>query len=82
MAATGYKDVADHAAAHRMFVDQLAAEKKIVLAGGSLSLDLVKFLKDWLASHIMVSDKAYAKALRQSKQPPVEADRFFERLKY
>ena len=81
MAATGYQDLAGHAAAHGLFVDRLAAEKKVVLAGGQLSLDLVKFLKDWLASHIRVSDKAYAEALRQSNQPPVEADRFFQRLR-
>lgn len=78
MRATGYADLAEHKKAHKAFVDRLAAEKKLVLAGGSLSLDLLKFLKDWLANHILVSDKAYAEAHRANSQSLL--GRFFKRL--
>ena len=80
MAATGYQDLEEHKLAHRIFVDKLAAEKKIVLAGGNLSLDLLKFLKDWLADHILVSDKAYSLALRLGAKPQTELGRYFKKL--
>jgi hemerythrin len=80
MKSIDYADLAEHNKAHRMFVDRLAAEKKVVLAGGSLSLDLLKFLKDWLANHILVSDQAYARAVRERNEPQTALGRFFKRL--
>ncbi|HTY98633.1 MAG TPA: bacteriohemerythrin, partial [Rhodocyclaceae bacterium] len=80
MRAVDYADRDGHKKSHQEFIDRLASEKKVVLAGGSLSLDLLKFLKDWLANHILVSDKAYSRALRQRNEPQTAFGRFFKRL--
>ncbi len=80
MRATNYADFEEHKKAHKAFVDRLAQEKRNVLAGGSLSLDLLKVLKDWLADHILVTDKAYAKAHQQKQGAQTTLGRFFKRL--
>lgn len=76
MRAIEYPDFAEHKKAHKAFVDRLATEKRVVLAGGNLSLDLVKFLRDWLANHILVTDKAYAR----TSKPKGRLASFFSKL--
>jgi hemerythrin len=80
MRATGYPDFDAHRKAHVAFIRRLAEEKNAVLAGNTLSLDLLRFLKDWLVSHIKVVDRAYADIYETSKQPKSFLGRFFQRF--
>ena len=61
---TGYTGFSAHKAAHLGFSERVAAERTRVLAGQPIGLDLVHFLNDWLAEHILVSDRAYVQALQ------------------
>ena len=67
MRVTRYPDFDAHKKEHQNFVARIAAEKKRAQLIGSLSLDLVHFLRDWLIDHILVSDKAYADFTQQTK---------------
>lgn len=80
MRANGYEDFTRHKKAHDEFVARIAAEKKHIQEGAPLTLDLLKFLKEWLVQHILVSDKAYAAAFAQQKQPESALGRFFKRF--
>lgn len=63
----GYPDLAEHRREHQVFVDWLKAVQSAYGLGGAASLlindSVVAFLKNWLVSHILVSDKAYAATL-------------------
>jgi hemerythrin len=58
---TGYPDAATHIQQHRALVKQVADLQARLKAGDTslLSLDLMKFLKEWLTRHIMDEDKRY-----------------------
>ncbi len=57
----GYPDSAKHKAVHKDLVAKVLAFQKEFNAGNAtISTDLMKFLKDWLITHIMGSDKLYS----------------------
>jgi hemerythrin-like metal-binding protein len=56
-----------HRRQHRLFLDQVAAFRAQIEAGGAaVAHDMARFLGSWLVNHIMVSDKAYAAYKRGS----------------
>ncbi len=71
----------EHRKAHKIFVDRLARERLKVVAGSHLSLDLLRFLKDWLINHILVLDKEYATAYRQGNKPASALVNIFKRFR-
>lgn len=81
MRVTNYPDFPAHKREHQAFVSRVVDEKRRAIQAGGLSLDLMHFLRDWLADHILVSDKAYADFTQKSK--PREGSllgRLFRRL--
>lgn len=60
MHAAGYPGLAAHCRAHQSFVRRVAGERQRVCRDGYVTLDLVRFLQDWLIQHIAVQDKHYA----------------------
>ena len=81
MRVTGYPAFEAHKREHQAFVARIAEERQRAATTGSLSLDLMHFLRDWLIDHIVVSDKAYAEFTRTNKacEPSLLA-RFFTRF--
>ncbi|MDP2794935.1 MAG: bacteriohemerythrin [Sulfurisoma sp.] len=75
-----YPGFAEHKKAHEAFVGRLGEEKKSILAGKHFSLEMLRFLKDWLINHIMVMDRAYAEVHAASKQPKSMFSRLFQRF--
>lgn len=65
----GYPELAEHRREHQVFVDWLKAVQSAYGLGGAASFlindSVVAFLKNWLVSHILVSDRAYAETLAQ-----------------
>ncbi len=81
MRVTDYPDFVAHKREHQEFVSRVAEEKKRAIQVGSLSLDLMHFLRDWLVGHILVSDKAYANFTQKKKSRESSLlGRFFRRL--
>lgn len=81
MRVANYPFFAEHKKEHQHFIARVAEEKRRAIETGTLSLDLMHFLRDWLIEHILVSDKKYADYL--SKGPQKEKSllgRFFSRL--
>lgn len=76
MRAAGYPGMDEHCRAHRNFIERIAAEKQQIGKSGYVSLDLVRFLQDWLLRHIAVQDKHYATHVLQGG----ERLSFFTRL--
>ena len=61
-----YKDYAAHKAEHDALTKQVLQFQADFQAGRAMmSVQLLHFLKNWLANHINGSDKKYAPALRQ-----------------
>ncbi len=60
-ARTGYTAAAHHASEHRELIRQVTDLQARFRSGGAslLSLEVMKFLKEWLVHHIMVEDKNY-----------------------
>lgn len=56
-----------HKQAHQGFISRVAVEKQSILAGNSITLDLLHFLKDWLVNHILVVDRHYADYSEQNR---------------
>lgn len=55
-----YSDSETHNLEHQKFVEQVLEFKKRYKKGDDLlSYDLMSFLQEWLANHIVVSDKKY-----------------------
>ncbi|MFW5734844.1 MAG: bacteriohemerythrin, partial [Oceanidesulfovibrio sp.] len=62
----GYPESQSHKEVHRKFVDQVSAfETQLKNGRVTLSMEIMKFLKDWLTGHIMGTDKKYAPFLKQ-----------------
>ena len=59
---TGYPDTAAHKAEHDALTKQVLEIQARFKDGatGTLSLEVLNFLKNWLLNHIQVSDKAYS----------------------
>ncbi|WP_321492000.1 bacteriohemerythrin [uncultured Desulfobacter sp.] len=61
----GYPDTVAHKKIHKDLVAKvLAFTKEFEQGRAALSMDLMKFLTDWLKNHIMKTDKAYAPFLK------------------
>ncbi len=81
MEATGFPKLASHKMAHETFVRRVTAERAAIEKGSpSLSLDLLRFLQNWLVEHIMVSDREYARHYESTKQSSSGLSSFFNRL--
>lgn len=81
MAATGFPRLAGHKMAHETFVRRMAAERLAIEKGSpNLSLDLLRFLRDWLVEHIMVSDREYARYYETTTHARAGLGGFFNRL--
>ena len=52
-------DIERHKNAHQFFIDELDKIKLQSLRIGTLSLELLYFLNDWLVNHIQVEDPKY-----------------------
>jgi len=56
-----------HKREHKDFVDRVTKFQDDYKAGKViLSLEVMKFLKDWLQSHILVSDKEYVSCFKEN----------------
>ena len=75
-----YLNFKPHKQAHDQFVARVSDEKKKIIAGQRMSLDIVHFLKDWLINHILVSDKEYAAQYKQKAAPASTLGQFFKRF--
>jgi hemerythrin-like metal-binding protein len=67
-ARTGYPQAATHIQQHRTLIQQVSQLQARLKAGDTslLSLDLMKFLRDWLTRHIMEEDKQYKSHLNSN----------------
>ncbi len=81
MRVTEYPDFPAHKLAHQDFIARVATEKTRALQSGSLSLELIYFLRDWLINHILVTDRQYADFTQKSKHgQPSLLGRIFKRF--
>lgn len=76
----GYQNFPEHKDGHEQFVARIAQEKAAIVAGKPVTLDILRFLKDWLINHILVSDKAYAEEFKKRSAPASTLGKFFKRL--
>jgi hemerythrin len=57
---THYPDIQKHKTEHDHFIEKINEFKKQFDAGNKqISIELIKFLSDWLVNHILNSDKKY-----------------------
>lgn len=72
----------EHRTEHEKFVARIALEKAGVLAGRSLSLELMHFLRDWLVQHIRFTDRDYADEFRNRERAAMKGSlaKFFKRF--
>lgn len=75
-----YRNFREHKEEHAQFVARIVEERAKISAGAAVTLDIVRFLKDWLLNHILVSDKEYAQDFKLRSQPTSTLGRFFKRL--
>ena len=67
MAEHHYEFSAAHKNEHQKFVQEVGSFKKRFDQGqATISSDIMTFLRDWLARHIMATDKKLANALQKS----------------
>jgi hemerythrin len=60
----GYPDAANHKVEHAAFIDSVSAVKSRLDEGeGVLSLEVLRFVSNWLLNHIKSSDKKYSQFL-------------------
>ena len=66
MEAAGYPELAKHRAAHAALTEKVGAFMARHQKGdGSVNVDLLLFLRDWLKKHIEQEDKEYSLCLSQ-----------------
>jgi methyl-accepting chemotaxis protein len=58
-----YPDREAHLAAHRQLIDDVSKFKRQYEAGGTISVELMGFIRDWLVNHILKVDRALARDL-------------------
>ncbi len=62
----GYPDTAAHKKQHAVFVQQVADFEKGLKAGtAKVTMDIMRFLKDWLVKHIQGTDRKYSKFMNE-----------------
>ncbi|RPH34399.1 MAG: hemerythrin [Bacteroidales bacterium] len=63
---TNYPDSVDHKIQHELFIEKIETLKNQFEAEGKqISVELIKFLSDWLINHILISDKKYMVHLKK-----------------
>ena len=63
---TGYPNYQEHKIQHDQFIEKINTLKKQFDAGNQqISVELIKFLTDWLINHILISDKKYVSHLKK-----------------
>lgn len=63
---TNYPDCETHIQQHEHFIEKINEMKKQLDSGNQkVSVDLIKFLSEWLINHIMISDKKYMAHLKK-----------------
>ncbi len=77
MRAANFPGLADHKQEHDEFVARIAKEKTQAIQSGAFSLNLLRFLRDWLINHILRSDRKYANF---TQEKPSALTRLFRRL--
>lgn len=71
MRLAGYPDLEAHREEHRALIVQINTLRGRADTGEpAISVELMHFLKDWLTTHIMVSDQAYARYFAESGSWP------------
>ncbi len=64
---TNYPETLEHKLQHEMFVDKISSLKKDFENGNKeKSLELIRYLSDWLINHILISDKRYMQHLKKN----------------
>ena len=62
-----YQGSAEHITEHQNFIKKLAVLKSEINSGKMiLTIELLRFLKDWIDHHILVVDKKYSECFRQN----------------
>ncbi|WP_051822837.1 bacteriohemerythrin [Desulfonatronum thiodismutans] len=62
----GYSETEEHIAAHKAFVNKVVEWERVVSSGkATVSMEIMRFLKQWLTGHIMGVDKRYGPFLKQ-----------------
>lgn len=72
-----YPRIEEHMRMHHHFVQKIIDEKKRVMQGEQVSLNLLHFLRDWLANHILVEDKRYVSQFHEEKRSTSLLGRMF-----
>lgn len=69
-AESGYPKHLDHKKNHDLFTAKVKGLKDEFLSGKTdISLEVIRFLKDWLIDHIMGEDKAFARYYHSRPAP-------------
>ncbi len=58
-----YGDRDAHLLAHRQLIDEVSKFKRQYESGGSISIELMGFIRDWLVNHFLKVDRALARDL-------------------
>jgi len=62
-----YQESAEHITEHQNFIKKITVLKPDLASGKiTLTFELLNFLKDWIAHHILVVDKKYSECFRQN----------------
>lgn len=80
MRLAGYPRLAEHQASHAEFMKLIAREKEKVAAGARLDMEMINFLTDWLAKHIKVADKDYARFYVEQQTPRSTFQKLFTKF--
>ena len=63
---TNYPEFKEHKKQHDLFIEKITELKKQFDQGNqNISIDLIKFLSDWLINHIIILDKKYTEHLKK-----------------
>ena len=67
MKCANYTELPNHILEHKRFVDRIKELKEKGMQNDvSVSVELMKFLKEWLINHIQVTDRRYEQLLKKS----------------
>jgi hemerythrin len=65
--ATNYPDYAEHKKEHDSFIHAIIENSKDYNSGGRHTLStLIRFLRDWVLSHIAIMDKHYVEYMKKT----------------
>lgn len=65
---TNYPETVEHKLQHELFIEKIDTLKKQFDEGDKqISVELIKYLSDWLINHILISDRRYMNHLKKFK---------------